>query len=403
MNQTIRKNVIIIIPNLDFGGAQESFSKLSVALSATHNVVNLVFNSKNSAAYPLGGPLVDLNIPASKNIVKKIFNFFKRVNLVKQIKAKHQVDVSISFLEGADYVNVLSRGHEKVILNVRGSKRYDQNISGWFGFLRHRWLLPWLYNRADHVVVLNHGIEKELRDFYGLKKLVSVIYNGFDLVELERLSKIGLDDHATLIFGSPVIVSHGRLSIEKGYMQFLSAFSKVVKRDIPCKFLLIGDGPEKEKLIAVCNSLGLSTWMRSEQKPLNPNADVFFWGYDETPEKYLSRASIFVLPSLHEGFGNALAEAMACGLPVLATDCPYSPREILSPLTTITQLKTTEWAAFGVLLPKWEITSATDQWAEAIVKLLKDKELHARYSEKSKTRMRDFAISKMLSDWHDII
>lgn len=403
MSQVTRQNVVLIIPNLDFGGAQESFSKLSVGLAATCNVVNVVFNKDNMAAYPFGGPLIDMNIPAGGNFAKKIYNLWKRAKLLKKIKAEHQANVAISFLEGADYVNVLSRQQEKIILNIRGSKLHDQNISGWLGFLRHRFLLPWLYQRADHVVVLNKGIENELQQFYKLKKPVSVIYNGFDLAALQQLSKAPVEDALLPVFDSPLIVSHGRLSWEKGYEPFLTAFS-VVKKSVPdCKFLLIGDGPEKEKLMDTCNMIGLKTWTREEQRPLDQTADVFFLGYDSNPQKYLSRASLFVLPSYHEGFGNAVAEAMASGLPVVAADCPYSPREILSPSTSPGQRTEAEWAPFGILLPMWQLQSAQKEWASVICKLLLDTELRWYYAKKATERVHDFTLSKMLKAWQELI
>lgn len=69
----------------------------------------------------------------------------------------------------------------------------------------------------------------------------------------------------------------------------------------------------------------------------------------------------------------------------------------------MTQLKVTEWAEFGVLLPMWEITSVSDQWADVIEKLLNDKVLHTHYAEKAKERLRDFSIPNMLNAWNTII
>src|SRR5436190_16201964 len=120
------ERVLLIIPEMHTGGAQRSLSKLSIALATRYQVWLVIFNKGNNVAYPFGGELLSLDVEGGKNWFQKIKSFLQRIERLKQLKKKLRIDVSISFLEGADYVNVLSRQKEKVILSLRGSKLHDE-------------------------------------------------------------------------------------------------------------------------------------------------------------------------------------------------------------------------------------------------------------------------------------
>jgi hypothetical protein len=90
--------------------------------------------------------------PGYKGIAGKINAWRYRLKRVKQIKKENDIDVSISFLEGPDYVNVLTKGKEKVVLSIRGSKIHDKQIAGLMGKVRIKALIPGLYRRADEIM-----------------------------------------------------------------------------------------------------------------------------------------------------------------------------------------------------------------------------------------------------------
>src|SRR5258708_2222586 len=93
------KNILLIIPNMDFGGAQRSFSKLSTVLAEKYNIVNVVFNKEDGISYPLAGETISLDIKASASPINKVINFYKRILKTKAIKQSRDIDVAISFLE----------------------------------------------------------------------------------------------------------------------------------------------------------------------------------------------------------------------------------------------------------------------------------------------------------------
>jgi glycosyltransferase involved in cell wall biosynthesis len=113
----------------------------------------------------------------------------------------------------------------------------------------------------------------------------------------------------------PVILGVGELCARKDFGTLIRAFA-LVRRERPARLVILGKGRQREKLEALARELGVG-------------ADVSLPGFVNNPYPYMKRASLFVLSSAYEGFGNVLVEALATGTPVVATDCPSGPREIL--------------------------------------------------------------------------
>ncbi len=112
-----------------------------------------------------------------------------------------------------------------------------------------------------------------------------------------------------------LIVSAGRLVKEKYFQTLLAAFA-IVRKQLECHLTIYGEGPERFRLENQRNDLGLSR-------------DIDFPGFTEDILQALTSADLCVVSSLTEGFGNVIVESFACGVPVVSTDCPSGPREIL--------------------------------------------------------------------------
>lgn len=397
------QTILLIIPNLDFGGAQESFSKLSLLLSKEYRVINIVFNTTQMANYELGGSLCSLDVPGANNWGLKIFNFINRVRKVRKLKAKNNISISISFLEGADYINILSRMGEKVILSIRGSKKYDQNISGLLGWLRHKVMIPYFYNRADLLITLCQGIKTELQSHYELKTSIKVIYNAYDRDLIQSKINEPIDEKELAIFDKPVLVSHGRLAIEKGYDHLIDVFSEVHKK-IDCRLLLIGDGCEKKNLQDQCGKLNLDFQELNGASTVLSNTSVVFLGYKQNPYKYLSKSKFFLFSSIHEGFGNSIVEAMSCGLPIIASDCAYGPREILKmSVDTSINLSYPYFAEFGVLLPPIDTSlECKNIWIDFLIDSFSNNRISS-YSKLGIDRVADFDPSRNRDSWMEAV
>ncbi len=172
-----------------------------------------------------------------------------------------------------------------------------------------------VYPIADHVVAVSEGVR---RDLYANTRLtsgtVSMIYNPID-VDAIRRQAVDQNEHKWLIDDSyHVVLSGGRHETQKGFDTLLKSFARFEQDNL--RLILFGKGPETESLKNRTAALGIED-------------RVHFPGFVKNPYSYMAAADVFVLSSKYEGFGLVLLEAMACGCPVVSTDCKSGPAEIL--------------------------------------------------------------------------
>lgn len=176
-----------------------------------------------------------------------------------------------------------------------------------------------LYKRASQTVALSEGVKENLVRRYHLKaRDINVIYNPIDIEHIQCQLREGTMSpaHRLLFTGKEkVIITAGRLVRQKDHHTLLDAFAKT-RLHVPSKLLVLGEGPLQGELMRYA-------------KELHINEHVFFLGFQANPYIYMAHADLFVLTSIHEGFSHVIAEALATGLPVVATDCQSGPREVL--------------------------------------------------------------------------
>jgi glycosyltransferase involved in cell wall biosynthesis len=171
---------------------------------------------------------------------------------------------------------------------------------------------PW----ADAVIFPSQGAASDFAALTGFpRKRLHVIPNAVVDPDLNRLSREAPEHPWLTTEGPPLILGVGELCPRKDFATLIRAFARVQARR-PCRLMILGEGREKKNLEGLAQTLGVGE-------------DVALPGFATNPYAYMARARLLVLSSTREGFGNVLAEALALGVPVVSTDCPSGPREIL--------------------------------------------------------------------------
>jgi glycosyltransferase involved in cell wall biosynthesis len=185
--------------------------------------------------------------------------------------------------------------------------------------LKYR-VVPFFYRclapLASGIVAVSHGVADDLAETARIpRERISVIHNPVvSRAFSERLA--AADSHPWLEDGRhPVFITVGRLVPQKNHELLLEALA-LVRHNLPARLIVLGRGPLRDSLLEKARRLGLER-------------AVDFIGFRDNPLPLIKRASALVLSSDYEGFGNVIVEALACGTPVISTDCPFGPAEIL--------------------------------------------------------------------------
>lgn len=399
------KRVLFVIPYLVEGGTERALSNLTTYFPKEWEIDILVNNDKGRA-YSFRGNVITLGITGKSKTGSVFFQarvFFKRVRRLRKLKKLGNYQACVSFLDSANVANILSgKSFCKVIVSVRSSLQQQSKLPQYKYIVTP--LVKLFYNHADRVIAVSKGIEVELIKVFGIRKdKIHVIENGYDVNKIQSDSSEALSaDENKRIANRKLVVTTGRLTDAKGQWHLVRAFSEVIKK-IPNAFLIIiGSGELEDYLKDLVSGYGLIE-------------SVYFTGHVANPYKYMVQADVFVLPSLYEGFPNALAEAVCLGLPCIATDFRTGARELLSPDKDLTEngLQYIKGVQYGILTPlcsgkqyrniEESLEKAEKQLAEAIIKLLQDEEKRKQYMLKSQIRSETLRIDTMVSKWVDIV
>lgn len=216
------------------------------------------------------------------------------------------------------------------------------------------------------LIVPSEGVRSDLIHRHGAAPAsVVTIPNGVDLERCRRLAQEGTSPLAA--DGRATIVTVCRFSPQKDFPTLLLAFRALLERR-PARLVLVGDGELRDEVGSMARTLGIAD-------------HVELPGFQPNPYPYVAGADVFVLSSFYEGFGNVIVEAMALGIPVVATDCDYGPGEII------------EEGRSGYLVPVggWEIM------ADRLLTLLEDAQRYRQMRESGLARAERFGIGPMVS------
>lgn len=164
----MKRNIAIIVQKLNGGGAERTASNLSFLLANKYNVHLIVFDGRN-IKYPYAGELHNLKLPPVNGKLGKIKNMMARIEEVKKIKKNCEIDAAISLMDGANLVNVLSKGKEKILTSIRIQMSQSRN-KDMITRVQTRVSMRQIAKKSDYVVALSKGVEKDLIDNYSIPK-----------------------------------------------------------------------------------------------------------------------------------------------------------------------------------------------------------------------------------------
>lgn len=292
------KKIAIVIADLVLGGGQRSALNLAAALSVNHDVTVVVFQD-SYRQYKVPCKLFNLECPDQDTTIKKAINVFRRAFRLKRHFKAERYDYIFSFMESANFPTAMAAPES--ILSVHCN---PHELLGHYEIL----LMKLTYPRAQHIIAVSEDVATILRDDYHFKH-VSRIYN---LVSFPEILEQGSESYQ---HPRPYIVALGRLSEVKRLDLLINAYANSALKQT-CDLLLIGEGETRQALERQIEALSLE-------------GNVILTGAQSNPFKYLHSAEFLVLSSRTEAFPMVLIESLVLSCPVIATDCPTGPREIV--------------------------------------------------------------------------
>jgi len=276
-------------------------------------VLDLLIYSPFEKLLPAGVELVKLNAHSPLQRIAKLRDYLSTRRPDAVLSATHFAN------ETACIARALARVPTRLLLSEHTTLSSDIANTSRFSLrsMVIRWTTHRIYPLADAIIAVSNGVADDMCRVSGLARdKVLTIYNPIAATRLFASAAEPLDDPWFSPGASPVILAIGRLETQKNFPNLLHAFAKV-RASREAKLLILGEGSEREHLTALVAELGLT-------------ADVSMPGFVANPAAYMARAAVFAMSSNWEGMPVAQMEALTLGTPVVSTDCPSGPAEILA-------------------------------------------------------------------------
>jgi glycosyltransferase involved in cell wall biosynthesis len=341
-----RARLLVVTPSLGGGGAERHLIRILPALAFPFDVEIAVLRSGGTlaAAVPDGVPVHDIGSLGWVTAARRL----------RALVRGRRLDVVLSFQEAANIPALLALRLIAAAERPRAAVSIQSAPSVVLADARPRtrWRVATamrrLYPLADRVIVASQGVAGDIASVApGAAGRITCIYNaGIDASVAARAREAYA--HRFFGTGEPVLVACGRLTEQKDYPTLLRAVARI-RTERPVRLIVLGDGPLERDLTALTRALDIED-------------AVDFTGYVDNPYACMARASIYVLSSRSEGFGNVIVEALAPARPIVATDCPHGPGEIL------------DRGDYGRLVPPGD----PEAFARAVLGLLDDPQEAAR-------------------------
>lgn len=372
--------ISIFLTDLGGGGAERVMVNLANGLVGKGIEVDLLLVNSE-------GPYLSKLSPSIRLIEFKTGKLSASIPRLIAYLRQESPDVLITALEDTNltaiFAHQLARVPTRMIVTVHNNLTQE---SKYLKSLKRRlvpYLIRWIYPFADLVIAVSQGVAEDLKGLGIRSDKIRVIYNPIITPDFTVAAKAipahpwfnsisdanAQDANSQDVKDPAIILGIGRLEPQKDFETLIRAFA-LVRQERCSKLIILGEGSQRQNLVQLCDQLNLAD-------------DVDFLGFIENPLSYMTRVSMCVLSSAWEGFGNVLVESMGVGTPVVSTDCPSGPSEILA------------GGKYGKLVP----VKNAQALAQAIIETL-EAPLPAPMLQQ---RAEDFSLEKVLYEYQKVL
>jgi GalNAc-alpha-(1->4)-GalNAc-alpha-(1->3)-diNAcBac-PP-undecaprenol alpha-1,4-N-acetyl-D-galactosaminyltransferase len=360
--------ITLVTPSLFCGGAERVVVSLAEGFQLNGHQVTVITASKKDTDFyqlPPGVKRLALGIMGvSKNPFDAIASNLNRVATLRKAIKLSEPDVVMAHLTETNILTLLAMLKTKYPVLI--TEHCDPNLISYGRFWET--LRRFVYPLATKLVSVSQGVEDYFTWLPKNKKVV--IYNPF-FVSQNASSELEIPPGVNC--DRQWIMSMGRLTEQKGFDILLKAFAEVAPKYPDWQLIILGDGELRSELEALTVEL-------------NIGKQVVLPGRVKNPFLLMERSQFFVMSSRFEGFPMAHGEAMLCGLPVIATDCPSGPRELVRD------------GIDGILIPNQDQAAL----AIAIERLISNPEERKHFAKSAPEVGTRFSLKKIIQDWTNL-
>ena len=355
--------VAIFVYSFRGGGAEKMMIHIANELHQRGHNIELILVDDSGPYESLVNPEIKTSEIGSSNMVEIQYNLWRNL-------CQRDLDVLLSTMEIPNIVSVIATGYPNSIPVVLRSANIN-SMKERHGKYK---LIPILkqlsYTHADTIVTISDGVAHDLARITKMDESeMTTIYNPAYDPDIPTKAKGPVDMEWLSDEKKCVAIGVGNMKRQKDFSTLIRAVHRM--NEVGELFLVIlGKGELEDELKSLVEKLGIAD-------------RVSFPGFVSNPHAYMSKANIFILSSAWEGFGNVIVEAMACGTPVVCTDCPGGPSEILNN------------GEFGPLVPVGD--------DKAMTRAIKDVLADPIDSSVLQSRAKDFAIETIVDEYEDVL
>ena len=346
-NRSARRRVLFVIPSLHGGGAERVIVTLLRHLDRNEFEPTLAVADLRNAAYREDVPddieLIDLNVHRVRYALPRVARLVwqRRPDVV--FSTLIHLNLGMAMIRPFLPAGVRVIGRESILVSELIATLKWPKLWAWA--FRH------LYSQLDLVVCQSADMRRDLIERYEFPpERTALIHNPIDIDRARAKAADALPSDLAQALGRTAsgklkLVAAGRLAPQKGFDLLLEAVAQ--SRDRIGSLVLLGEGPERSALEQLSRTLGISKL-------------VTFAGFRANPYAIYGRADAFVLSSRYEGFPNVVLEALACGIPVIATPAPGGVNEIAAMTGGVTMASSIDAAALAEAIRRFAEVSGGD-------------------------------------------